>query len=132
MLFVPLLFSVLGAVKNPEDSSAVSAFINLFFQLGGSIAAATLVTLLDQRQALHLDTLSGFAKISRVPVGEAVGNGQHLARVAEGLSQLVNQQALAFAFADVFLVIGMATLIVVPLIAGLPKPDTAGVTIEIG
>jgi hypothetical protein len=26
----------------------------------------------------------------------------------------------------------MATLIVVPLIAGLPKPDTAGVTIEIG
>ncbi len=132
MLFVPLLFSVLGAVKNPEDSTAVSAFINLFFQLGGSIAAATLVTLLGQRQALHMDTLSGLATISRVPVREAIGSGQHLESVAAGLSQLVNQQSLAFAFADVFLVIGMATLIVLPLIAGLPKPDTAGVTIEIG
>jgi DHA2 family multidrug resistance protein len=132
MLFVPLLFSVLGAVKNREDSSAVSAFINLFFQLGGSIAAATLVTLLDQRQALHMDTLSGLETLSRVPVREAFGSGRPLQQAAYGLSQLVSQQSLAFAFADVFLVIGVATLVVLPLIAGLPKPDTAGVTIEVG
>jgi DHA2 family multidrug resistance protein len=132
MLFVPLLFSVLGAVKNAEDRSAVSAFINLFFQLGGSIAAATLVTLLDQRQALHMDTLSGLVTLSRAPIREALASGRSPQQIAEALSQLVTQQSLAFAFADVFLVIGAATLLVLPLIAGLPKPDTAGVAIEIG
>ncbi len=97
-----------------------------------SIAAATLVTLLDQRQALHLDTLAAQVTLNRVPIHDAVGNGRSLQQVAEGLSQVVNQQSFAFAFADVFLIIAAATFVVLPLIAGLPKPDPAGVTIEMG
>lgn len=131
MLFVPLLFSVLGSLKDPSDSSSVSAFINLFFQLGGSIAAASLVTFLGRRQALHLDTLASVMTPSRVPIGEALHSAGGPQQAAIFLSQLVAEQSAAFAFADVFLAIGAATLLVLPLILGLPKPATSGVTIEL-
>jgi hypothetical protein len=130
MLFVPLLFSVLGSLNDPGDRSSVSAFINLFFQLGGSISAATLVTVLDRREDQHLDTLSSFVTLSRVPVRMAIDAAGNRPEALGGLAQLVSQQSAAFAFADVFLLIAAATLVVIPLTLFLPRASNNDVTIE--
>jgi DHA2 family multidrug resistance protein len=133
MLFVPLLFSVLGSIKDPRESSSVSAFINLFIQLGGSIASASLVTLLDQREDVHLDTLNALVNLGNVPIRNLVNNAQGLTQsLAAGISQLISQQAAAFAYADVFLIVAVLTLLSVPLILGIPKPTTTDVVIEMG
>ena len=133
MLFVPLLFSVLGSLKDARDSSSVSAFINLFVTLGGSIASAYLVTLLDQREDLHLDTLNATVNLRSLPVRDAIYGAHGLTQnVAAQISALIGQQAAAFAYADVFLITGLLTLISIPLILGIPKPTTTDVVIEVG
>jgi DHA2 family multidrug resistance protein len=133
MLFVPLLFSVLGSLKDPRDSSSASAFINLFVTLGGSIASASLVTLLDRREDLHLDTLNALVNLHSLPIRNAIFDAHGLTQsVAAQISALIGQQAAAFAYGDVFLITGLLTLISVPLILGIPKPTTTDVVIEVG
>jgi DHA2 family multidrug resistance protein len=127
MLFVPLLFSVVGSLTDPNDIPPASAYINLFVTLGGSVASASLVTLLDQRQDLQLVNLRS------IPVREAIESAHGLTQnVAEALSALIGQQAAALAFADVFLITGVLTMISIPLILGIPKPTTTDVRIEVG
>jgi DHA2 family multidrug resistance protein len=133
MLFVPLLFSVLGSLKDARESSSVSAFINLFIQLGGSVASATLVTFLDQREDLHLDTLNALVNLTNIPIRNVINHAHGLTQtVAAEISQLIAQQAAAFAYADVFLIVALLTLLSVPLILGIPKPTTTDVVIEVG
>ena len=133
MLFVPLLFSTLGSLKDPRESSSVSAFINLFVTLGGSIASASLVTLLDQREDLHLDTLNGLVNLTNIPIRNVIVNAHGLTQtIAAQITALVGQQAAALAYADVFLVTGAVTLISIPLVLGFPKPTTTDVVIEVG
>ena len=52
--------------------------------------------------------------------------------VAAQISLLIDQQAAAFGYADVFLLVALLTLISVPLILGIPKPTTTDVVIEVG
>jgi DHA2 family multidrug resistance protein len=133
MLFVPLLFSVLGSLRDARESSSVSAFINLFIQLGGSIASATLVTFLDRREDLHLDTLNAFVSLTNIPIRNLIVGAHGLTQaIAAQISALIAQQAAAFAYADVFLLVAVLTLISIPLILGIPKPTTTDVVIEVG
>jgi DHA2 family multidrug resistance protein len=133
MLFVPLLFSVVGSLKDPSEIPPASAYINLFVTLGGSIASASLVTLLDQREDLHLDTLNALVNLRSIPIRDAISGAHGLTRgVAEALAGLIAQQAAALAFADVFLITGALTVISIPLILGIPKPITTDVMIEVG
>jgi DHA2 family multidrug resistance protein len=126
MLFVPLIVNVLGSVDQ-ELSAPASAFLNLSFQLGGSIASALLVTVFDRRLDLHLSNLAGSITLARPQISQLInGAGTRSREVLMGLSELVQQQASAMAFADVFLVIAAATLIVIPLIFGLRRASSSG------
>jgi hypothetical protein len=101
--------------------------------LGGSVASASLVTLLDRREDLHLDTLNALVNLRSIPVREAIFSARGLTQnVAVQISALIGQQAAAFAYADVFLITGILTLVSVPLILGIPKPTTTDVVIEVG
>ena len=95
MLLVPLLVGVLGAVA-PADSPKVSSFISLSVQLGGSIASAVLVTILDRREYFHAEIYRGAARLTNphVPALLALPHG------LERLAQLVAQEALNAGFAD--------------------------------
>jgi MFS transporter, DHA2 family, multidrug resistance protein len=131
-LFVPLLVAVVGAVKM-QDSSEASAFINLFFQLGGSLASALLVVILNRRQDLHLDKLGGMVTQTNPLIasyGRAAGKPSDA--VLTEIANLITQQAAAFSYADVFLVVGVGTLITVPLIISMPRTKTTEVKIEVG
>jgi DHA2 family multidrug resistance protein len=133
MLFVPLLFSVVGSLKDPSEISPASAYINLFVTLGGSIASASLITMLDQREDVHLDTLGAFVNLRSVPIRDAISGAHGLTQsMAQALSGLIGQQSAALAFADVFLITGVLTLVSIPLILGIPKPTTTDVVIEVG
>ena len=61
-LFVPLLTTVLGAVQGPDIQKA-SAFTSLALNLGGSISAALVFTLVDRREALHFDQFAAHATL---------------------------------------------------------------------
>jgi DHA2 family multidrug resistance protein len=133
MLFVPLLFSVVGSLKDPREIPTASAYINLFVTLGGSIASASLITLLDRREDLHLNTLGALVNFRNIPIRNLIAGTHGLTQsMAGAVSDLVGQQAAALAFADLFLITGVLTLISIPLIFGIPKPTNTDVVIEVG
>jgi len=130
ILFVPLLVSVMGSV-DAADSSMASAFINLFFQLGGSFASALLVTLLDRRADLHQDHLAASITLHSAPVAQVLQSaGQHSYQAVIGLWQAVLLEANAMGFADVFFVVGAAALAVLPALLLMPKSKNTNVEIE--
>jgi MFS transporter, DHA2 family, multidrug resistance protein len=117
MLFVPLSVAVLSSVHGPDTQKATS-LISLCQQLGGSIATALLVTLLDRRGAFHLDQLSGTITLQSSAVQNAF---QHNASLG-ALSGLVNQQAATMAFADAFFFMGVVAAAVCPFVLLMRAP----------
>jgi DHA2 family multidrug resistance protein len=117
MLFVPLSVAVLSSVHGPDTQKATS-LISLCQQLGGSIATALLVTLLDRRGALHLDALAGTVNLQSTAVANAIGRHAPLS----ALSGIVNQQAATMAFADAFFFMGIVAAVVIPLVFLMRAP----------
>ena len=120
MLFVPLSVTVLMSVHGADTQKATS-LLSLCQQLGGSISTATLVTLLDRRNALHLDRLSSEITLRREAVGLYL---QHHAPLAK-LAALVQQQAMTMAFADAFFFLAVVTVVLTPLVV-LLRPAKQG------
>jgi hypothetical protein len=105
----------------------------LFFQLGGSLASALLVVILNRRQDLHLDTLGGMVTQTNPLIASfSRAAGMPSAAALTEIAKVITQQAAAFSFADVFLVVGVGTLITVPLIISMPRTKTTEVKIEVG
>lgn len=121
MIFVPLSVTVLSSVQGFDTQKATS-LQNLFQQLGGSIATAVLVTLLDRRGAFHQDQLAGAVNLASPAVQHALAAHAPLTAVAG----LVQQQATALAFADAFYMLGAVTLLLTPLVLFLRPPKVAG------
>src|SRR5579864_1736383 len=117
MLFVPLSVAVLSSVQGPDTQKATS-LLSLCQQLGGSTSAAFLVTILDRRTALHLDTLAGNVTLQNPAVNQAL---QHHASL-NVLASVVGQQAATMGFADAFYVMGIVTLLLTPLVLLLRSP----------
>ena len=109
MLFIPLLIAVQTATP-PDEAPKASSFITLAFQLGGSIASAVLVTMLDRRGDFHLDILSG----------GITANEPALAIVRSVTPQqlygLVVTQAQTNAFADVAYAVAAIATLMIPLV----------------
>ncbi|MBV8489957.1 MAG: DHA2 family efflux MFS transporter permease subunit [Candidatus Eremiobacteraeota bacterium] len=120
MLFVPLSVAVLSSVRGPDTQKATS-LLSLCQQLGGSISAAVLVTILDRRGAFHRDALASGITLARPAAERAL---QHHAPLAL-ISGLVNQQAATMAFADAFYMLGALTLLLTPLVFLLRSPRVA-------
>lgn len=126
MLAVPLLIIIQGTTS-AADGPKASAFITLAFQLGGSIAGAVLVTIVDRRAAFHLDSLASTVTLGRVAVP---GDPSHswITKTFE----LAAQQAQTLAFADTAFVVGamaMVLILLVPMLKRQPK-DMASVSFE--
>lgn len=120
MLFVPLSVTVLMSVHGADTQKATS-LLSLCQQLGGSISTATLVTLLDRRNALHMDRLSSEITLRRQAVDLYL---QHHAPLGK-LAALVQQQALTMAFADAFVFLAAVTIVLTPLVILLRPPKGA-------
>jgi DHA2 family multidrug resistance protein len=127
MLAIPLLI-IIQSTTSSADGPKASAFITLAFQLGGSIAGAVLVTLIDRRAALHLDTLAATISRSRVAVPVAPTSAWLV-----GAVQLVTREAQTMAFADSAFVVGMMALLLAPLVILLRRQprDMANVSTDL-
>lgn len=126
MLFIPLLIAVQTATS-AEDAPQASAFITLAFQLGGSIASAVLVTLIDRRGDFHYAILSS----AITPANNAIRSGlQHVA--PQQFFGVVMEQAQTLAFADVTYGVAIVAAISVPLVFLMKKskPPANGVSFE--
>jgi len=122
MLFVPLSVTVLQSVHGADTQKATS-LLSLCQQLGGSISTATLVTLLDSRNALHLDRLASEITFRRQAVSLYLQHHAPLGRLAG----IVQQQALTMAFADAFVFLAVVTIVLTPLVVLLrPAKQSAG------
>jgi len=121
-VFVPLSLVVFGSVQ-PRDVPKASAFFNLSRQLGGSVATAVLITLLDRSQVQHQTRLAADAVLSRPVVRDyvAANNGVSPAKRAL-LAQNIAQQALVLAYADTSRLVALITLGLAPLALFLEKP----------
>jgi DHA2 family multidrug resistance protein len=110
MLMIPLLISVQSAAS-PEDAPKASSFVTLAFQLGGSVASAILVTILDRRAHFHFDVMAAQITTASPTVRDAL---HHV--VPSQLVSMVALQAQTLAFADVAVIVASLALLLVPLL----------------
>jgi MFS transporter, DHA2 family, multidrug resistance protein len=115
MLFIPLLIAVQTATS-PEDAPKASAFITLAFQLGGSIAGALAVVLLDRRVDFHADVLAGGITLASPAVRQAL---THISPAQ--LSDAVAGQAQTLAFADIAYAVAALAVLLVPVVLLLQR-----------
>ena len=128
-----MLFLSQAVVRSvpPEDAGDASGLFNAVRNLGGSLALAGISILQDQRSWLHTrrieESLSANDPTVQSYVGglaQAVGDGTAGLRL---LSQQIQGQALVMTFNDIFWIMGVGTLAVLPLVLFLkPLPARAG------
>lgn len=126
MLAIPLLI-IIQSTTSAADGPNASAFITLAFQLGGSVAGAVLVSMVDRRAAFHLNALAANIHLGRLAVPAEPSRDWLI-----GTFQLVAQQAQTMAFADTAFVVGtmaVVLILLVPLLKRQPK-DMTGVSLE--
>ncbi|MDP1026728.1 MDR family MFS transporter [Sphingomonas sp. KR1UV-12] len=114
-----------------EDAGDASGLFNAFRNLGGSFALAGISILQDQRMWLHQRRIEEGLNANSQAVQAYVGGLAHtVGDQTAGLrlvSQQIQAQALTMTFNDIFWIMGVGTLAVLPLVLFLkPLPKTAG------
>jgi len=133
MMFLPLSLATLGPLPR-EDVGAGSGFYNLTRQLGGSFGIAVLTLALEHQQAVHRAHLVESLAITdprlqqrlvelQLWLASRAGSGGTLPDQAlQVLSLQVDRQAALLAYGDVFRLVGLLFLAVIPLVLLLGKP----------
>ena len=113
-----------------EDAGDASGLFNAVRNLGGSLALAGISILQDQRLWFHSRRMEEALNANSPQVQTYVGGlGQQVGDQTAGLrllSQQIQAQALAMTFNDIFWIMGVGTLAVLPLVLFLkPLPTNA-------
>lgn len=119
MLFIPLLITI-QTTSPPKDATKAAAFITLAFQLGGSIASAFLVTMIDRRTVFHTGLLAGNVTLAHPAVRDAL---PHLGE--SRLEAIVLKEAQTLAFADVAYVVAALAALLIPLLLLMKRQPRA-------
>lgn len=116
LILVPLIVGILSTTP-AEYNGKITPIITLCVQLGGSIASAASIAILDQRTSFHSDVIAGAMTLQHLSLLNLSQTQAALGR----LSDLVTQQASTLGFADtIFLVAALAALLV-PLALLFPR-----------
>ena len=139
LLFVPLTTISMGPIPKERMGNATSIF-NLMRNIGGSIGVAFATSLLARQQQVHTailtshvslydpatrDRLAMMASGFRAAGADAV---TAMRQATAALAGLVQQQAAMLAFVDVFRLLGVVFVAMVPLVFLMrpPRPGTGG------
>ena len=132
MMFLPLSIATLGSLPRHEVPAA-SGFYNLTRQLGGSLGVAILTTLLARREAVNravlVENITPFrdAAVDRfnqlVAFFQAHGFDSATAqqKALASVDQIVTGQVAVRAFSQLFLLVGVAFIVTLPLLLLLAK-----------
>ncbi len=124
-IFVPLSVAVLGGVPNAYVP-ATSAFFNLSRQVGGSIAAAVLVTLLVHDFTSYQSALAAGVNLHHAAVAHFLQSADTL-RGRLQLTDLVERQAAVLSYADTSRWVAIITVALAPLVVLLRRPAVHGI-----
>jgi DHA2 family multidrug resistance protein len=136
LLFVPLTTISMAPIPRETMGNATSIF-NLMRNLGGSAGVALATSLLARRQQQHLATLGTHVSLydfatrewlARVTAGFVAAGADPVTaarRATAALAGLVHQQAAMLSFIDVFRLMGLIFLLMVPLVF-LMRPARPG------
>jgi DHA2 family multidrug resistance protein len=121
-VFVPLSLVVFGNV-NPRDVPKASAMFNLSRQLGGSIATAVLLTLLERSSATHQTRIAADMTYRSGPVQSYLADhgGVGSRQALSSLDSIVERQATVLGYADTNRYSAVVTLLLTPLVFFLKK-----------
>ncbi|HLK49440.1 MAG TPA: DHA2 family efflux MFS transporter permease subunit [Bryobacteraceae bacterium] len=137
LLFVPLTTVTMDPIRREEMGNATSIF-NLMRNLGGSFGIAASTTLLARHQQLHINRLGANVNIYNPAAQAAIdrmrngflGAGDDPVtatnRAYGALFGQVQQQASMLSFVDVFHLLGVIFLLVVPALLLMKRPRHAG------
>ncbi|HET9096830.1 MAG TPA: DHA2 family efflux MFS transporter permease subunit [Candidatus Baltobacteraceae bacterium] len=115
-IYSPLLVATLRAV--PREGPKASALVILAFQLGGSAAAAAVVTMADRREQFHQSILAGSATLQRPDVASFMRTHAH--PVAQ-LAQMIASQSTILAYADALFAAGAFVVCFSPFVVFLKQ-----------
>jgi MFS transporter, DHA2 family, multidrug resistance protein len=127
LLFVPLTTVTMHPIAKEEMGNATSIF-NLMRNMGGSLGIAAVTTLLDRRQQANFDLLGAKVNPSNVQLRSAysqlrsgfIGRGKsdmEASRMANAaINALVQRQSSMLSFINVFRLMGLIFLLVLPLV----------------
>jgi DHA2 family multidrug resistance protein len=129
LAIVPITNVALGTLS-PDRLKNASGLFNLTRNLGGAVGLAALNTLLNNRTDLHLARLHESITWSRLPALEALNGfasrmsgSDAKAMALKQMFQLVHQQGVVMAFADVFLLLCILYGAFAGMIVLMRKPD---------
>jgi DHA2 family multidrug resistance protein len=130
-IFVPLSVAVIGSVPDKEVPST-AAFFNLSRQIGGSVAAAILITMLVRGFTIHQSELAGSQTLASLPTSQFVlGQGGVQNRLTmERLRILVSAQSAVQSYADTSRWVAVITIGLAPLVFLLRRPRIGTVMSE--
>jgi DHA2 family multidrug resistance protein len=127
-----MLFLSQAVVRSvpPEDAGDASGLFNAVRNLGGSFALAGISILQDQRMWFHSRRLEETLNANSPAVQDYVtGLSQQLGGTPTAMrliGQQIQGQALVMTYNDIFWIMGMGTLVVLPLVLFLrPLPKDA-------
>jgi DHA2 family multidrug resistance protein len=132
-LFVPLTTVTMDPIPNQEMGNATSIF-NLMRNIGGSMGIATVTTILARREQMHINVLG--AHVTPYSLGTttmlenlrqafiAAGADSYTAtqRAYAAVFGMAARQAAVISFVEVFWMLGMLFLVVIPLILLMGRP----------
>jgi MFS transporter, DHA2 family, multidrug resistance protein len=136
-LFVPLTTITMDPIRREVMGNATSIF-NLMRNLGGSVGIAAVTTLVARHQQTNLNNLAGDVSGSRLRVqsilqafrswfiyrGADPATSTH--RAYEALFGIVQQQAAVLSFNQVFWLLGMLFVLMMPLVFLMRRPARRG------
>jgi MFS transporter, DHA2 family, multidrug resistance protein len=136
-LFVPINTAAYAFLPK-EKNNAASGLINLARNVGGSVGISVVTTLLDRRTQVHQAYLVGHVQPGNYLFQAAMRSARHMLmirgasphgamRQAYGLiSGMVTQQATMLAYIDNFYLLGIAALLMLPLVFLMKRAKPGG------
>jgi DHA2 family multidrug resistance protein len=133
LLFVPLTTITMALISREEMGNATSIF-NFMRNIGGSLGIATVATLSARNQQKHMNYLSANVNTYNPVAQQSLQNFQNMMRahgsgpvVAQHqsyimLSGMIQRQAAILSYVDVFFLLCMIFLGILPLILIMKRP----------
>jgi len=140
-LFVPINTAAYGFLPR-EKNNAASGLMNLARNIGGSVGISVVTTMLDRRTQFHLTSLSSHLSPTN-PALQAIIQGASSNLRAHGASPadanhqayalvqgVVGRQATMLAYIDCFWFLGVAILLMVPMVFLMKKAKPGGMAVH--
>jgi DHA2 family multidrug resistance protein len=136
-LFVPINTAAYAFLPR-EKNNAASGLMNLARNMGGSVGISLVTTMLDRRTQLHLNNLASQLSAGNAALQDMI-RGASRAMMAHGASAsgatqqayaliqgTVQRQATMLAYIDCFWFLGVAILVMIPMVFLMKKSRPGG------